>query len=107
MSPLCISSLGSLRTTVPAKLLAVPESTRQVMWSAAGGAGGHDAYANAHRIPVEEDKAANERRYYLHPDAFGQTASKGMESAHGPQTGAEEDLAAAVAAPVGRQAAAQ
>jgi hypothetical protein len=30
-----------------------------------------DAFANAHRIPVEEDKPANERGYYLHPDLYG------------------------------------
>jgi hypothetical protein len=34
-----------------------------------------DAWANAHRIPVEQDKPANERGHYLHPDAFGQTTS--------------------------------
>ena len=44
-----------------------------------------DAYANAHRVPVEEDKAANERGYYLHPDAFGQPQSKGIEMANGTQ----------------------
>ena len=65
-----------------------------------------DAYANAHRVPVEEDKAANERGYFLHPDVFGQPASKGMESAHGPQPGADA-LATAVAVSVERQAAAQ
>jgi hypothetical protein len=31
-----------------------------------------DAYANAHRIPVEEEKPAAERGHYLHPDVFGQ-----------------------------------
>ena len=31
----------------------------------------HDAYADAHRIPVEEDKSASERGHYLHPDLFG------------------------------------
>ncbi len=30
-----------------------------------------DAYANAHRIPVEEDKPRPERGTYLHPEAFG------------------------------------
>jgi hypothetical protein len=29
-----------------------------------------DAYANAHRIPIEEQKADAERGSYLHPDAF-------------------------------------
>jgi hypothetical protein len=46
-----------------------------------------DAYANAHRVPVEEDKTANERGYYLHPDAFGQPQSKGIEMANGTQPG--------------------
>ena len=31
----------------------------------------HDAYANAHRIPVEEDKG-NKRGTYLHPELFQQ-----------------------------------
>ncbi|HWN97659.1 MAG TPA: hypothetical protein VNS63_00145 [Blastocatellia bacterium] len=30
----------------------------------------HDAYANKHRITVEEEKPAGERGSYLHPDAF-------------------------------------
>jgi trimeric autotransporter adhesin len=31
----------------------------------------HDAYANAHRIPVTEDKPTAEQGTYLHPDVFG------------------------------------
>jgi hypothetical protein len=42
----------------------------------------HDAYANAHRIAVEEDKPATERGYYLHPEAFGQPETKGVKYAH-------------------------
>ena len=42
----------------------------------------HDAYANAHRIAVEEDKPAAERGYYLHPEAFGQPETKGVKYAH-------------------------
>jgi len=30
----------------------------------------HDAYANAHRIPVTEDKPAEEQGRYLHPDVY-------------------------------------
>ena len=30
-----------------------------------------DAWANAHRIPVEEDKAADEKGHYIHPELFG------------------------------------
>jgi hypothetical protein len=35
-----------------------------------------DAYANAHRIAVEEDKPAEERGHYLHPELFGQEKEK-------------------------------
>ncbi len=31
----------------------------------------HDAYAEAHRIQVEEEKPENERGHYLHPELFG------------------------------------
>jgi len=37
-----------------------------------------DAYANAHRIPVEEDKPAEERGHYLHPELFGQPQEKSV-----------------------------
>jgi hypothetical protein len=37
-----------------------------------------DAYANAHRIRVEEEKSPEERGTYLHPEAFGQPAEKGV-----------------------------
>ena len=33
----------------------------------------HDAYANAYRIPVEEQKAPGEQGHYLHPEVFGAT----------------------------------
>ena len=46
-----------------------------------------DAYANSNRIPVEEEKPADERGYYLHPEAFGQPASKGIIAAHGNVSG--------------------
>ncbi|GAB4328023.1 MAG: hypothetical protein Kow0074_23730 [Candidatus Zixiibacteriota bacterium] len=38
-----------------------------------------DAYANAHRIPVEEDKPFAERGLYKYPEAFGKPASEGVE----------------------------
>jgi trimeric autotransporter adhesin len=44
----------------------------------------HDAFADAHRIPVEEDKPARERGKYLHPELFGapeQLAIGAMETA--------------------------
>jgi hypothetical protein len=37
-----------------------------------------DPYANAHRIPVEEDKPEDERGYYLHPKAYGQPEQMGV-----------------------------
>ena len=40
---------------------------------------------SAHRIPIEEDKAANERGYYLHPDAFGLPQSKAIAMTNGVQ----------------------
>jgi hypothetical protein len=43
-----------------------------------------DAYANAHRIPVEEDKPQAERGYYLHPEEFGQPEELGIEWARHP-----------------------
>ena len=36
----------------------------------------HDAWANAHRIPIEENKNAEEHGAYLHPDLFGQPPEK-------------------------------
>jgi hypothetical protein len=48
-----------------------------------------DAYANAHRIPVEELKAENERGFYLHPDAFGQPEEKGVDRARRRDTSKE------------------
>jgi len=51
----------------------------QVSWQVTGIR--QDAYANAHRIPVEETKPETERGYYLHPDAFGQPPEKAIEYA--------------------------
>jgi hypothetical protein len=39
-----------------------------------------DAWADAHRIPVEEDKPAAERGLYLHPTEHGQPAAKGIDA---------------------------
>jgi hypothetical protein len=43
-----------------------------------------DAYANVNRIPVEEVKPAGEQGTYLHPEAFGQPASKSVADAGQP-----------------------
>lgn len=37
-----------------------------------------DPFANAHRIPVEEEKRPEERGYYLHPDAYGKPTERGV-----------------------------
>ena len=39
----------------------------------------HDPYAEANRIPVEEAKPAGERGAYLHPQAYGQPETKGVD----------------------------
>jgi len=44
-----------------------------------------DAYANAHRIKVEEDKPDKERGSYLHPDAFNKPDERGVEWARNPE----------------------
>lgn len=41
----------------------------------------HDAYAEAHRVQVEQDKPEAERGYYQHPELYGQPAEKGIEAA--------------------------
>jgi hypothetical protein len=38
----------------------------------------HDAYAEAHRIQVEEDKPMLERGKYLHPELFGAAREKAI-----------------------------
>jgi hypothetical protein len=52
----------------------------------------HDPYAEANRIPVEEEKPPDERGTYLHPEAYGQPETMGLaykeaqahEEAHAP-----------------------
>jgi hypothetical protein len=43
-----------------------------------------DAWANKHRIPVEENKAVKERGFYLNPDAFNQPEEKHIDWARNP-----------------------
>jgi hypothetical protein len=51
----------------------------------------HDDYANAHRIPVEEEKAQNDKGTYLYPTEAGQPESQGESyttiQQYAPQTG--------------------
>ncbi len=44
-----------------------------------------DAYAEKHRIPIEEDKKNEERGKYLHPDAFGKSREQGIDALHSPK----------------------
>jgi len=44
-----------------------------------------DAWANAHRIPVEEEKPAQERGYFLHPELYGQPREKDIDRAKHPE----------------------
>jgi hypothetical protein len=44
-----------------------------------------DAYANKHRIPIEEEKSERERGYYLHPQVFKQPEEKSVEWARNPE----------------------
>lgn len=45
----------------------------------------HDAYAQAHRIPVEEDKPADEQGKFLNPDVFGATPEQAVGFAPAPR----------------------
>ncbi len=74
----------------PAPGLYVAEKIRGNHFKIAGGAPGmevswqvtgvrHDAYANAHRIPVEEDKPQQERGKYLYPKEAGQPETQGVD----------------------------
>jgi hypothetical protein len=44
-----------------------------------------DAWANKNRIPVEQDKTASERGYYLHATAFDQPEQKSIQYARDPE----------------------
>jgi hypothetical protein len=40
----------------------------------------HDAYANVHRVPVEEEKPEQERGKYLHPEVFAPSSDNNMSA---------------------------
>ncbi|MFK7809421.1 MAG: hypothetical protein AB8F74_16575, partial [Saprospiraceae bacterium] len=52
------------------------EPNVEVSWQVTGIR--QDAYANKNRIPNEVDKKPEEKGFYLHPEAFGQPASKAL-----------------------------
>ncbi|MEW6130415.1 MAG: hypothetical protein AB1757_25500 [Acidobacteriota bacterium] len=55
----------------------------EVSWQVTGVR--QDAYANKHRIPVEEAKRERERGYYLHADAFNQPEERSINFARNPE----------------------
>ncbi|HKQ76105.1 MAG TPA: hypothetical protein VJ810_20595 [Blastocatellia bacterium] len=55
----------------------------EVSWQVTGVR--QDAFANKHRIPVEEEKPAAERGHFLHPAAFNQPEEKSLEWARRPE----------------------
>jgi hypothetical protein len=57
--------------------IATDKPNVEVSWQVTGIR--HDPYANAHRIPVEQDKPAEERGKYLHPTEWGQPESLGVD----------------------------
>ena len=44
-----------------------------------------DAWANAHRIPVEVDKAQKDQGHYLHPELFGHAGEPNIPQTHHPR----------------------
>jgi hypothetical protein len=70
------------RSGRPYFIIAGGKAGMKVSWQVTGVR--HDDYANAHRIPVEEDKPANERGTYLHPTEHGlpETLGVGFEEMH-------------------------
>ncbi len=59
------------------------EAGMEVSWQVTGVR--QDAWANAHRIQVEEDKPEAEQGYYLHPELYGQPPEKSIEWARYPE----------------------
>jgi hypothetical protein len=47
----------------------------------------HDAFAEKHRIPVEEDKPGDEKGTYLYPEEQGRSREMGLDSRRGPRPG--------------------
>jgi hypothetical protein len=56
----------------------------EVCWQVTGSR--LDAWAQAHAMAVDEEKPANERDYYLHPELYAQPAEKSIKWARNPET---------------------
>src|SRR6201986_3567696 len=85
-----LTTLGQPAQTWIAKKIAGGQFTIQtdkpgveVSWQVTGIR--QDAWANKHRIPVEETKADRERGFYIHPDLFNQPQEKQIEWARNPE----------------------
>ncbi|MBI2841565.1 MAG: hypothetical protein HYX75_24880 [Acidobacteria bacterium] len=85
-----LTSIGS-----PAPNLHVGEKLAGNRFRIAGGSPGgevswqitgirHDVYAQAHRIPVEVEKADEDRGRYLHPELYGQDSEMAVDTARVP-----------------------
>jgi hypothetical protein len=90
---------------VPGPNLYIAEKVRNNRFRIAGGQPGmevswqvtgirHDAWANAHRIPVEIAKPENERGFYIHPELFGAPQSKSIAAVHHPSVNKEMKIVA-------------
>jgi hypothetical protein len=60
-----------------------------------------DAFAKAHRLPVEEEKPEAEKGFYLHPELFGQPKEKGIDWSRHPQLMRQLESGAKPQAPPG------
>ncbi len=63
-------------------VIAGGEPGMRVSWQVTGIR--QDAFANANRIPVEQDKPAHEQGYYLHPSVHGKSRASSVEVANDP-----------------------
>ncbi len=70
----------------------------KVSWQVTGTR--QDAWANANRLVVEEEKPGVEHGTYLHPALFGQPEEKSIETVRNPQA-VQQRLAAERAQPPG------
>jgi hypothetical protein len=56
----------------------------------------HDAYADAHRIPTEEEKPPQEQGHYLHPELFGASEQQAIGAEQRPSTEADSPTRASL-----------
>lgn len=80
----------------PGPNLYIAQEVRNNSFTIAGGTSGmkiswqvtgirKDAFAEKHRIPIEEDKKNDEKGKYLHPEAFGKSREQGVDALHSPK----------------------